>query len=498
MRTLSLLVAVWVLFCGARASHGMATEQVGPDSAQPHPTTAQPGWPAGIIKLLEHESRVYSIWVNGNENFYFKASQDEINELIQRFSQMRMRDHELRIKVGKKHVKPFDGEQIAYNVNFHLLEGIALFMTRMGEGPQTNEPTLTLYLDPADDQVLVDRLTIPDHIIINSEVDLIESKGEATKPERQVWCALVQFDDASPAADFEQGLSTKVMFWEKDVKDGVKLGEVDRKGHFHAAFSDKEIGDLKAGDAWLTLTVGNWLTQARRDHPKLGVEKLVLDQTKVQPIRIGKPRPFYGRILFEDGSAPDLNPAPWPGAEIKVEFPYSGGGPIDSDGYFQVYFTGEQYEKIKARKVRKNIYVPSYERKGGSTALFAFPASELSQEKAKAGVVSIPKPGPRKDVESEQANKPAFKGMELYSWKPVGKDWRFSLLVGTNALKPTSKITASDTTIVGVDNLKQKLSSLAKGEQVFWRNMAKEPVPHKMIKDLNTFCTEFDIKLEKP
>ncbi|KKK61968.1 hypothetical protein LCGC14_3009050, partial [marine sediment metagenome] len=70
---------------------------------------------------------------------------------------------------------------------------------------------------------------------------------------------------------------------------------------------------------------------------------------------------------------------------------------IDSKGYFKVYFTKEQYQALKAKKVRKNIYIPSYEKKGRSTARFAFPVSKLSQEKETAGVVRIPKPKPKKN-----------------------------------------------------------------------------------------------------
>jgi hypothetical protein len=54
-----------------------------------------------------------------------------------------------------------------------------------------------------------------------------------------------------------------------------------------------------------------------------------------------------------------------------------------------VYLSKEQYEKIKARKVRKNIYIPDRSKKGQSTARFAYPVALLSQDKAKAGVVKI-------------------------------------------------------------------------------------------------------------
>jgi hypothetical protein len=156
---------------------------------------------------------------------------------------------------------------------------------------------------------------------------------------------------------------------------------------------------LKAGKSRLTLTTGNWLTEAKRDDPKLDAEKLSLDEKTVQTVTIAKPEYYYGRILFEDGSPPILVPAPWPGAGIGIDFPYAGPVHLDSEGYFKVYFTKEQYENLKTGKVGmgKNIYIPSYESQGSSTALYEFPASKLSRDKERAGVVKIPIPGPKKE-----------------------------------------------------------------------------------------------------
>jgi len=398
MRMLSVLIGVLVVLSCAQDSLGMATEQVGPASVQRFPTTAQPGWPAGIVELLRHRSRVYSVWCNGNENFYFKASPEEINDLIHLFSKIRMRDHGLWIKPGKRHVKSFGGDKIDYNVDLHVLGGIALWgRSQRDEGPSTYEPTLTVYVDPNADQAFLKRITLPDNIILGNEVANCPLKGKATKPKRKAWYAQVQFDDSTPAEDSEHGLTTKITLWEKRIKEGINVGEVSREGYFRAALSDEEITDLKSGKSWLTMTVGNWLTEAKSDHPRLSVEKLALDRTTAQPVKVNKPAFYHGRILFEDGLPPVLAPAPWPGAKIHLDFPYAGGARIDSEGYFKVYFTREQYEEVAAGKARKNIYVPSYEEKNTSTARFVFPVSELSQDKEKAGLVRIPRPGPKKD-----------------------------------------------------------------------------------------------------
>jgi hypothetical protein len=140
---------------------------------------------------------------------------------------------------------------------------------------------------------------------------------------------------------------------------------------------------LKEGKSWLTMTVANYATGARKDDPRLSVEKLSLDKQAVQPVAIAKPEFYYGRILSEDGSPP--------GARIRVNFPYTSSVYLDSEGYFKVYFTAEQYEKLKAREVEPNIGIPGYDETGRQIISFhfEFSASRLSRDKAHASVVKI-------------------------------------------------------------------------------------------------------------
>jgi len=98
----------------------------------------------------------------------------------------------------------------------------------------------------------------------------------------------------------------------------------------------------------------------------------------------------------------------------------------------------------------------------------------------------------------DRPDRPAFKGMELYSWKPADGGWRFSLLPGTNRIKGDAEIRDPETAVTGAAELKRGLSALAKGEQVFWKNLAKEPVPDDLVAHLLDFCGKRDIKLNKP
>lgn len=370
-------------FC--ERGYGLAMEHFGPDKS----AVAQPDWPKGIVELARHPSRVYSIEVNGNENFYFQATPDEINELLELFSKARMRDHEIRMEPGTNTVKALRGGVYEYNVSLHVLGGIVGAVTR-DRNPgteETFEPVLTIYT--GEDRSLLKQLKVPENAVLRSEIEGV--KGKVTRPKRRAWHGSVQWDDSTPAVDFEHGLSTRITWWEDGFPDGIQLVTLGSDGFFGAAFSDEEMAGLKSGKSWLTVTVGNWATQAKKEDLKYPTEFLALEKGNAKPAKLRRPGFYYGRLLFEDGSAPILAPQPWPGAEVFVDFSYAGPVRSDREGYFKVFFEPAQFEQLRAQKPRKNIYIPNRDR-GSSTATETFPAGLLSQDKAKAGVVKIPKP----------------------------------------------------------------------------------------------------------
>ena len=95
------VILIWLTILSIHVvCYGLAMERIGPDIDNKHPTVAQPDWSKGIVEVLRHRSRVYSRWVNGNDNFYFNATPNEINELLVLFSKARMRDHEVIISLS--------------------------------------------------------------------------------------------------------------------------------------------------------------------------------------------------------------------------------------------------------------------------------------------------------------------------------------------------------------------------------------------------------------
>ena len=396
VRNIMVLLFWYMLLGTCSQSYGMATEQIGPDSI--HPTVPQQEWPKGIVGIPRHESRVYSIWVNGNENFYFKCNVDEINELLAIFAKARMRDHVVRIEPGVKKATTFGKEQIEYNVQLQIVAGIVLSFAREEMRDDLPlDPRLTILT--GDDNSLVNQLKWPANVIVESEIPGVKINSKNTKPKREVYYGLCEFADGSPPVEFVKGVNSRITLWEQEEPNGIGVGRIDNKGYIMLLLSDTELADLKKGRTWLTITIGNWLVKAKKSNTRFPIEMLTKNKEQARPVKVAAPSYYYGRILFEDGSPPILDPQPWPGAEIMVSFPYGGQGDFDAQGYFKLAMTAEQFEQLLNRKDRRNIYIPDLIRKGRSRAEFTFPANLLSPGRAKAGVVKIPRPKlPRKEL----------------------------------------------------------------------------------------------------
>jgi len=71
-------------------------------------------------------------------------------------------------------------------------------------------------------------------------------------------------------------------------------------------------------------------------------------------------------------------------------------------------------------------------------------------------------------ADGKRLEKPAGKGVELYSWKATDGSMRYSLLWGTNRLKTGAEIKSAACAMADLAQVKAILSRLANGEHVFW------------------------------
>lgn len=101
---------------------------------------------------------------------------------------------------------------------------------------------------------------------------------------------------------------------------------------------------------------------------------------------------------------------------------------------------------------------------------------------------------------ADRAQRPTFKGVELYSWSDA-QNWNYVLLPGTNRNKSWSELQTAPR-LRTESELKQSLASLAVGEQVFWSNQLGHGAASKLqyparpaIDALKVFCAQNQVEL---
>ena len=101
----------------------------------------------------------------------------------------------------------------------------------------------------------------------------------------------------------------------------------------------------------------------------------------------------------------------------------------------------------------------------------------------------------------------SMKGWELYSFS-VSSSWKYSLLVGTNALKTYDQVSNNQISVIGQDSLKVMLSKLPANEELVWIGanwlgttwqsgfIGNLALPPRSIQiDIKEFCDNHNIKL---
>lgn len=282
----AIIVAIGILgLC--RSSYGLTTEWIGP-SAQ-HPAADRPDWPAGIIEIPRHTSRVYSTQGGfGNDNFYFNCKVDEINELLTLFSKARMRDHVVRIEPGLKKARTFfSKEEIEYNVHLEIVWGIALELARndrSGKG-RPLEPQLTILT--GEDKSLMKKLKWPENLIVESKIRGVSINKDRKKPKRDIYYGLCEFADGSPPAGFVKAVNSRITLWEQEKPDGIVIGRINNKGYFAILLSAAELADLRKGSKWLTVTVAELQVKGAKTDIRFPIEMLARKTNKARPVNIG-------------------------------------------------------------------------------------------------------------------------------------------------------------------------------------------------------------------
>src|SRR6516225_6734178 len=88
------------------------------------PMAKQPEWAEGVLDVVNLESRVCAVWVNGNETFYYRGDAGALNEALRKYAAVKADERRLVLLPGQKQAQSFDKKVIEFNWQLHVPSGI--------------------------------------------------------------------------------------------------------------------------------------------------------------------------------------------------------------------------------------------------------------------------------------------------------------------------------------------------------------------------------------
>jgi len=123
-----IVIAATLLLALPAAAVALATETFGNA-----PVVRQPEWSDGVLEAINLESRVYSYWVNGNENFFYRGNSRALNEALRKFAVVKGETHVVILMPGPGNTNSFQGQAINFDWQLHVPSGIYKAVTKKSE-----------------------------------------------------------------------------------------------------------------------------------------------------------------------------------------------------------------------------------------------------------------------------------------------------------------------------------------------------------------------------
>jgi len=157
----------------AAQAWGLATEDFG---NKPLAEANYTLW-KGIVPVINHKDRVYTIWVNGNESFYYLGKAKGLNAALVDFAKTDVKHHVVVLRYGPASRETFQKTVIPYNWDLHVVGGIA--RTKAVDDAEDldwqQDPVLTIYLGDGLD---LKSLEIPAGIRLAVRKEDAQHKGQ--------------------------------------------------------------------------------------------------------------------------------------------------------------------------------------------------------------------------------------------------------------------------------------------------------------------------------
>jgi hypothetical protein len=119
MKMVASTAVVLLLLAFPRAAFALAEEAFGNG-----PVANQPDWAEGVVDVVNLKSRVYSQWVNGNENFFYRGDAPALSEALRKYAAVKDDVRQLILLPGLGKTQTFGGKPIPFDWQFHVPSGI--------------------------------------------------------------------------------------------------------------------------------------------------------------------------------------------------------------------------------------------------------------------------------------------------------------------------------------------------------------------------------------
>lgn len=88
------------------------------------PMVKQPDWAEGVVDVVNLKSRVYSNWVNGNENCFYRGNARAVNEALRAYAAVKDDIRQVILMPGSGKTHSFDRKPIDFDWQLHVPSGI--------------------------------------------------------------------------------------------------------------------------------------------------------------------------------------------------------------------------------------------------------------------------------------------------------------------------------------------------------------------------------------
>jgi hypothetical protein len=175
LKRVMLLVLLVVAYCSA--AWALGEEDFGNEpliAANFNP------WP-GVMPVVNHPSRVYHVWVNGNEQCYYQGDVAALNDTLSKFAGVQTEARDVVLRPGPGEVSSFDGSRkLPFSWHLQMFGGISQYVLRLEDGTKvwSDHPVLTIYTGGPID---LDKIEIPKGVTLLSVTDVKKRTLEGLK-----------------------------------------------------------------------------------------------------------------------------------------------------------------------------------------------------------------------------------------------------------------------------------------------------------------------------